>query len=284
MPTISHSRVSSFVLAECRPPTTTMKSTARAASTVSSWRRIVTGQTVFTIFSSCARLTMNAASLSNFHGGWVDWLMSAIRFLRGIALPLLLLVHDDRVGRERRAGRRPPGAAACPAGRSCSPPRRAAASWRCSAMTHEHVPSMTSRPRAAARSRTSGFTPWARMTTAEPLSTSSSESTVRMPSACRAAMTPSLWTTWPSVCVDLAGRGRLLRLVDRLADAVAEARPSRDGHLSTLPMRPVSCHAPGRAPSGDRRPAGSASARPVSGGGGVERRDTRAGAGRRSAP
>ena len=28
---------------------------------------------------------MNAASFSNFQGGWVDWLMSAIRFLRGMA-------------------------------------------------------------------------------------------------------------------------------------------------------------------------------------------------------
>ena len=28
---------------------------------------------------------MNAASFSNFQGGWVDWLISAIRFLRGIS-------------------------------------------------------------------------------------------------------------------------------------------------------------------------------------------------------
>ena len=52
---------------------------------MSSWRRIVTGQTVLTILSSWARETMNAASFSNFQGGWVDWLMSAIRFLRGMA-------------------------------------------------------------------------------------------------------------------------------------------------------------------------------------------------------
>ena len=51
---------------------------------MSSWRRIVTGQTVLTIFSSCARLTMNAASFSNFQGGWVDWVISAIRLRRGI--------------------------------------------------------------------------------------------------------------------------------------------------------------------------------------------------------
>ena len=45
----------------------------------------MTGQTVLTILSSWARETMNAASFSNFQGGWVDWLMSAIRFLRGMA-------------------------------------------------------------------------------------------------------------------------------------------------------------------------------------------------------
>ena len=43
---------------------------------------------------------MNAASFSNFQGGWVDWLMSAIRLRRGMRVPLLLLVDDDRVGRE----------------------------------------------------------------------------------------------------------------------------------------------------------------------------------------
>ena len=83
MPAIPTSRVSSFVFALDRPPTTTIRSTAWAASTVSSWRRIVTGQTVLTIFSSWLRPTMNAASFSNFQGGWVDWLIRAIRFLRG---------------------------------------------------------------------------------------------------------------------------------------------------------------------------------------------------------
>ena len=85
VPAISHRRVSSLVLALDRPPTTTMRSTSLAASIVSCWRRIVTGQTVLTILSSWARLTMNAASFSNFQGGWVDWLMRAIRFLRGMA-------------------------------------------------------------------------------------------------------------------------------------------------------------------------------------------------------
>ncbi len=83
LPAIPTRRVSSFVLALERPPTTTIRSTCRAASTVSSWRRIVTGQTVLTIFSSWLRPTMKAASFSNFHGGCVDWLISAIRFLRG---------------------------------------------------------------------------------------------------------------------------------------------------------------------------------------------------------
>ena len=41
-------------------------------------------------------------------------------------------------------------------------------------------------------------------------------------------MTPSLWTTWPRVCVGLAGGRRLLGLVDRLAHAVAEAGALRD--------------------------------------------------------
>ena len=40
-------------------------------------------------------------------------------------------------------------------------------------MTQVHVPSMTSRPRSLARSMTSGRTPCARITTAEPWSTSS---------------------------------------------------------------------------------------------------------------
>ncbi len=84
VPTISHSRVSSLVFAECRPPTTTIRSTSRAVSSVSSWRRIVTGHTELMILSSWARPTMNAASFSNFQGGWVDWVISAIRLRRGM--------------------------------------------------------------------------------------------------------------------------------------------------------------------------------------------------------
>ena len=126
VPAISHSRVSSLVFALERPPTTTIRSTSFAASSVSSWRRIVTGQTVLTILSSWARDTMNAASRSNFQGGWVDWLMSAIRFLRGIGgVPLLFLVDDDRVGREAEHADDLGVLRACRAGRSCSPPRRA---------------------------------------------------------------------------------------------------------------------------------------------------------------
>ena len=45
----------------------------------------MTGQTVLTILSSWARETMNAASCSNFQGGWVDCEMSAIRLRRGMA-------------------------------------------------------------------------------------------------------------------------------------------------------------------------------------------------------
>ena len=85
------------MFADERPPTTTIRSTSRAVSSVSSWRRIVTGQTVFTILSSWLRETMNAASFSNFQGGWVDWLISAIFLRRGICVPVLFLVDDDRV-------------------------------------------------------------------------------------------------------------------------------------------------------------------------------------------
>ena len=74
-----------MVLALERPPTTTIRSTSPAASSVSCWRRIVTGQTVLTILSSWARETMKAASRSNFQGGWVDCEMSAIRLRRGMA-------------------------------------------------------------------------------------------------------------------------------------------------------------------------------------------------------
>ena len=58
---------------------------------------MVTGQTVLTIFSSCARLTRWAASLSNFQGGWVLWLISAMRLRARDALPVLFLVDDDGV-------------------------------------------------------------------------------------------------------------------------------------------------------------------------------------------
>ena len=85
VPTISQRRVSSLVFALDLPPTTIITSTSRASSTVSSCRRMVTGQTVLTILSSCERETIIAASFSNFHGGCVDWLSSARRFRRGIA-------------------------------------------------------------------------------------------------------------------------------------------------------------------------------------------------------
>ena len=126
VPAISHSRVSSLVLALERPPTTTIRSTSPAASRVSCWRRIVTGQTVLTILSSWARETMNAASFSNFQGGWVDWRDERHPLAaRDGRLPLLLLVDDDRVGREAEQADDLGVLRACRAGRSCSPPRRA---------------------------------------------------------------------------------------------------------------------------------------------------------------
>ena len=78
---------------------------------------------------------------------------------------------------------------------------------------------------------TSGVTPWARMTTAAPLSTSSSVSTVS--DALRLELGDHAL-----VVDDLAeGVGRLAlcggepRVVDRLAHPVAEARPPRDADL-----------------------------------------------------
>ena len=128
----------------------------------------------------------------------------------------------------------------------------------CSWMTHVHVPSMTSRPRCSARAITSGVTPWARMTTAAPRSTSSSVSTV--------------WMPWPSSCGDdalvvdnLAKRMGGLALcrgepgvVDRLADPIAEPGPACDAdlfdrshvRLSIAPQRPAR---PRTCPSARRR-------------------------------
>ena len=170
---------------------------------MSSWRRIVTGQTVLTIFSSWLRPTMNAASFSNFHGGWVDWRDQGHPLLaRDLLLPLVLFVDDDRVGREAEH------ADDLGVVRGAEQDDRVAlvdelVSSLCSWMTQVQVPSMTSRPRWLARSMTSGRTPWARITTAAPWSTSSSVSTVSMPEPLEVAITPSLWTTWPRVWVAL---------------------------------------------------------------------------------
>ena len=190
------------MFAEWRPPTTTMRSTSRAVSRVSSWRRMVTGQTVFMIRSSWARETMNAASFSNFQGGWVDWVMSAIRLRRGIRS------QSSSSSTTIASGANPsrPTTSGClgvPSRTIVYPSATSSSSWRCSWITQVQVPSMISRPRDSARSNTSGLTPWARITTAAPWSTSSSESTARTPSCWRLLITPSLCTTWPSVCVAL---------------------------------------------------------------------------------
>jgi hypothetical protein len=74
-----------------------------AASRVSCWRRIVTGQTVLTILSSWARETMNAAAARTSTAAAVDWLRSApSACARDRRLPLLFLVDDDRVGANPR--------------------------------------------------------------------------------------------------------------------------------------------------------------------------------------
>ena len=61
----------------------------------------MTGQTVLTILSSWRATTMNAASFSNFQGGWVRLADERHPLLaRDGRLPLLFLVDDDGVGRE----------------------------------------------------------------------------------------------------------------------------------------------------------------------------------------
>ena len=62
-------------------------------------------------------------------------------------------------------------------------------------------------------------------------------------------MTPSLWTTWPRVCVALPGGRRLLGLVDRLAHAVAEAGALRDADLLDRSHDPIIARGPVRARS-----------------------------------
>jgi hypothetical protein len=172
---------------------------------------MVTGHTVFTILSSCARLTMNAASFSNFQGGWVDWVMSAIRLRRGIrcqsSSSSTTIASGANPKRPTTSGWRgvPSRTMTYPSSTSC---------WRsrCSWITQVQVPSMTSSPRLSARSKTSGLTPWARITTAAPSSTSSRDSTLCTPNPTRSRITPSLWTTWPSVCVDLPATADSLAL------------------------------------------------------------------------
>ena len=223
VPTISHSRVSSLVFAEWRPPTTTIRSTSRAVSSVSSWRRIVTGQTVLTILSSWLATDHERGQLLELPGR-----------LRGLgdqrhplaardAVPVLLLVDDDRVGREAEQADDLGVLRRAEQDDRCSPPSTSSSSSRCSWMTQVQVPSMTSRPRASARSMTSGLTPWARMTTAAPWSTSSSDSTVSTPSCCRSRDDALVVDDLAQGVRRLAGRRRLLRLVDRLAHAIAEA-------------------------------------------------------------
>ena len=95
-------------------------------------------------------------------------------------------------------------------------------------MTQVQVPSMTSRPRSSARSMTSGRTPWARMTTAAPWSTSSSVSTVWMPRSWRSLDDALVVDDLAEGMRRLAGGRGLLGLVDRFSHAVAEAGALRD--------------------------------------------------------
>ena len=91
---------------------------------------------------------------------------------------------------------------------------------------------MTSRPRASARSITSGRTPWARMTTAAPWSTSSSVSTVRTPICLEVADHALVVDDLAEGVGRLPAGGGLLGLVDRLAHAVAEAGALGDPDVS----------------------------------------------------
>ena len=95
-------------------------------------------------------------------------------------------------------------------------------------MTQVHVPSMTSRPASLARSMTSGRTPWARMTTAAPWSTSSSGSTVCDAERLQLADDALVVDDLAEGMGRLAGGRGLLGLVDRFADAVAEPGPLGD--------------------------------------------------------
>ena len=117
---------------------------------------------------------MNAARRSNFQGGWVDWLMSAIRFFRGMRVPLLLVVDDDRVGREAEEAHD-----LGVVGRAEQDDRVALLDELLELLLLVDHPgagpvddleAAVGRPLAGR----SGVTPWARMTTAAPSSTSSS--------------------------------------------------------------------------------------------------------------
>ena len=219
VPTMPHSRVSSLVFAELRPPTTTISSTAFAASIVSCCRRIVTGHTVLTIFSSWARDAMNPASCSNFQGGCVLCERSAIRLrARDRRLPLLLLVDDDGVGREPQqaddlrvlgGAEQDDGVALLdelgqllllldhPGARpvdDLEAPRRGA--------FHD----ARADPMRSDDDRRTGVD-------------RVEVSTVSTPRACRSRMTPSLWTVWPRVWV------RLPAAADSFALSIASRTP-----------------------------------------------------------
>ena len=93
---------------------------------------------------------------------------------------------------------------------------------------------MTSRPRDSARASTSGRTPWARMTTAAPV--------VDLVERVDGLDPLGLQRGDDALVVDdlaervrpLAGRGRFLGLVDRLAHAVAEPGAPGDSDFSNV--------------------------------------------------
>ena len=107
---------------------------------------------------------------------------------------------------------------------------------------------MTSRPRSSARAMTSGRTPWARMTTAAPRSTSSSVSTVWMPEVLEVADDAFVVDDLAEGMGQLAGGRGLLRLVDRLANAVAEPGALRDADFLDHSHGPIMAWGPVRPP------------------------------------
>ena len=150
--------------------------------------------------------------------------------------PPTRLLRRRRSRRARsRACRRPRRGSACRAGRSCSPRRRAGVSSLCSWMTQVQVPSMTSRPRCVGALHHVGPDAVG--------ADHDGRAVIDVVERLDGLDAQPLEVADHALVVDdlaegvrrLAGGRRLLGLVDRLADAVAEAGPLRDPDLRRFP-------------------------------------------------